>query len=139
APAHPRRPLRPVTLPRAVACATALAALAACGPAGVRSAPGPAAPYRVVEAATGATLSVDSLAALLAGADAVFVGEQHGDPGTHRFQRDLLDALARRGARLVVAMEMFERDAQPLLDSYLAGQSGEEDFLAGARPWPSYA
>ncbi|HKC86699.1 MAG TPA: ChaN family lipoprotein, partial [Blastocatellia bacterium] len=37
-----------------------------------------------------------------------------------------------------VALEMFERDTQPSLDEYLAGQVNEEDFLKVSRPWPRY-
>jgi uncharacterized iron-regulated protein len=33
---------------------------------------------------------------------------------------------------------MFERDVQPLVDSYLVGSIPETAFLAGARPWPRY-
>lgn len=39
---------------------------------------------------------------------------------------------------LVLSMEMFERDVQPQLNSYLAGDISEEAFLAQARPWPNY-
>jgi uncharacterized iron-regulated protein len=33
---------------------------------------------------------------------------------------------------------MFERDAQPLLNDYLAGRVSEADFLAKSRPWDRY-
>jgi uncharacterized iron-regulated protein len=33
---------------------------------------------------------------------------------------------------------MFERDAQPLLNDYLAGRLSEADFLARSRPWDRY-
>jgi len=39
----------------------------------------------------------------------------------------------------VLALEMFERDAQPKLDDYLSGKTGEDEFLKGSRPWPRYA
>jgi uncharacterized iron-regulated protein len=79
----------------------------------------------------------------LAKADVVFIGEQHDDPNTHRLERALLEGLARRrgasGASVVVALEMFERDVQPVLDEYLAGKITEEEFLKQSRPWPRYA
>src|SRR5690606_11678254 len=44
----------------------------------------------------------------------------------------------RTGGRVVLAMEMFERDVQPVLDDYLAGRIDEETFLKGSRPWGNY-
>jgi hypothetical protein len=40
---------------------------------------------------------------------------------------------------VVVAMEMFERDVQGVLDQYLAGTITEEQFLKASRPWPRFA
>jgi uncharacterized iron-regulated protein len=75
----------------------------------------------------------------LARADVVFLGEQHDDPNTHRLELAVLEGLTRRRVPLVLALEMFERDVQPVLDQYLAGKITEEQFLAGSRPWPRYA
>ncbi|HHS12444.1 MAG TPA: hypothetical protein ENN03_01605 [bacterium] len=74
----------------------------------------------------------------LAGADAVFVGEIHTDSLTHVLQRLLLEALYEKGVRPAVAMEMFERDVQTVLDAYLAGEVTEGDFLKRSRPWRNY-
>jgi uncharacterized iron-regulated protein len=35
-------------------------------------------------------------------------------------------------------MEMFERDVQPVLNSYVKGQISETEFLAQSRPWSNY-
>lgn len=74
----------------------------------------------------------------LAGADAVFVGEIHTDSLTHVLQRLLLEAIYRKGTRPAVAMEMFERDVQGVLNAYLAGEITEEAFLKRSRPWRNY-
>jgi uncharacterized iron-regulated protein len=79
------------------------------------------------------------LADSLARYDVVFLGEQHDDSVTHRVQAILLDEIGRRRARVVLSLEMFERDVQPLLDDYGVGRATEAAFLAGSRPWPSYA
>lgn len=71
--------------------------------------------------------------------DVVFVGEQHDDMATHRYELAILEGLARRGRTVIVAMEMFERDTQKVLDSYLAGKISEEEFLKQSRPWGNYA
>ena len=75
----------------------------------------------------------------LAKADVVFVGEQHDDPNTHRLEAAILDGLRRRGVPVTLSLEMFERDTQAGLDSYLAGGIAEEEFLKTSRPWPRYA
>ena len=78
------------------------------------------------------------MAADVAGADAVFVGEQHNDPNTHLLERALLEALARRRPDIAVSLEMFERDTQAGLDAYLTGTLDEAAFLKDSRPWPRY-
>jgi uncharacterized iron-regulated protein len=96
-------------------------------------------PHRVYDVRAGRWTDFETMAAALAAADVAFVGEQHDDPGTHRLQLALMEGLARRRGGVVLALEMFERDVQPLLDRYLAGDVPEDAFLAGSRPWPNYA
>jgi len=79
------------------------------------------------------------LLARLERADVVFIGEQHDDPETHRAEAELLDAIGRSGRPVIVSLEMFERDVQPVLDDYLAGRATEREFLARSRPWDRYA
>jgi len=81
----------------------------------------------------------ESMLADVSKADVVFLGEQHDDPGTHRLERAALEGIGRRRGKVVLAMEMFERDAQPKLDDYLAGRIDEATFLKDTRPWPKYA
>ena len=95
-------------------------------------------PERVFNTKTGAWTDFEAMAADLASADAVFVGEQHDDPNTHLLERALLEAVARRRPDVAVSLEMFERDTQGALDAYLAGTMDEAAFLAGSRPWPRY-
>ena len=57
----------------------------------------------------------------------------------HRLELSLVEGLVRRRVPIVIAMEMFERDVQPVLDQYLAGTITEEQFLKDSRPWPRYA
>ena len=115
-----------------------LASLAAASPLPARTSRD-SVPHRVYDARAGRWTDFGALVDSVAAADVALVGEQHDDPATHRLQRALLEALAARGERVVVAMEMFERDVQPLLDRYLAGEVAESAFVAGSRPWPRYA
>lgn len=71
--------------------------------------------------------------------DVVFFGEEHTDPATHRAEFELLSAIGRRHGRVILSLEMFERDVQGTLDAYLAGQITETEFLAKSRPWARYA
>jgi uncharacterized iron-regulated protein len=95
-------------------------------------------PNRVYDTKRHQFIDFESMLASASNADVLFLGEQHDDPGTHRLEAATLEGLARRRGNIVVAMEMFERDVQPLLDNYLAGRTPEHDFLAGSRPWPRY-
>jgi uncharacterized iron-regulated protein len=96
-------------------------------------------PQRVFDTRLKGFSDFESMLADLARADAVFVGEQHDDPNTHRLELAIVEGLTRRGVPVVVAMEMFERDVQPTLDRYAAGTMTEEQFLKDSRPWPRYA
>jgi uncharacterized iron-regulated protein len=96
-------------------------------------------PQRVFNTATGAFSDFESMAAELAKADVVFVGEQHDDPNTHRLELAILEGLAQRGRRAVVSLEMFERDVQEPLEHFLMGHMEEAEFLKASRPWPRYA
>lgn len=88
---------------------------------------------------TGTEIDLDTLLDAVAGADAVFVGETHLDDVTHRAELEILRGLAdRTDDRVVLSLEMFERDVQPHLDRYLAGEIDEPTFLAHARPWGNY-
>jgi len=111
-------------------------ALAACSALGTGALTGHG---RIVRTADGRTVSVAEAADALAGADVVFLGEEHDNDEAHRLQLELTEALLQRRGEVAIAMEMFERDAQRRLDLYLAGAIDEELFLAGSRPWGNYA
>ena len=96
-------------------------------------------PQRVFDTKQKGFSDFETMLADLARADAVFVGEQHDDPNTHRLELAIVEGLTRRGVPVVVAMEMFERDVQDPVDHYAAGTITEEQFLKDARPWPRYA
>jgi uncharacterized iron-regulated protein len=95
-------------------------------------------PQRVYDTHRKAFTDFETMLADLGRADVVFLGEQHDDANTHRLELAVLEGLMRRHPALILAMEMFERDAQPALDQYAAGESTEEQFLAASHPWPRY-
>lgn len=95
-------------------------------------------PQRVFDTRQRAFIDFERMLADLATADVVFLGEQHDDPNTHRLEAGVVEGLRRRGVRVTLSLEMFERDVQAELNTYLAGGIDEAAFLKVSRPWPRY-
>ena len=88
---------------------------------------------------TGKSLSWKDMVRDLASADVVFLGETHLDESTHRVEYEVFKSLlAQKQNKVILSMEMFERDVQKQLDAYLAGEIDEKKFLANSRPWGNY-
>ena len=96
-------------------------------------------PQRVYDTARQSFADFEAMLADLAKADVVFIGEQHDDPNTHRLEAAILDGLRRRSVSVILSLEMFERDVQPVVSAYLDGKTSEDEFLKASRPWPRYA
>ncbi|SHL54891.1 ChaN family lipoprotein [Hymenobacter psychrotolerans] len=95
--------------------------------------------YRLFTA-TGKATSYDKMLKELAAADVVFFGEQHNDPIAHWLELQLAkDLLRLKQGQLVLGLEMFERDVQPLVDQYTTGELDDKAFEEQSRPWPNYA
>jgi uncharacterized iron-regulated protein len=102
------------------------------------TAPQPVAAIRVYDTKAKQFVSFPEFAKVVATKDLVFFGEQHDDPATHAAEHAVLAAIGERREHVVLSLEMFERDVQPLVDQYLAGRISEANFLAGSRPWDRY-
>jgi uncharacterized iron-regulated protein len=95
--------------------------------------------YRLFTAA-GKPVAYSKMLKQLAAADVVFFGEQHNDPMGHWLELQLTkDLLRLRQGQLVLGLEMFERDVQPLVDQYTTGELTDKEFEEQSRPWPNYA
>jgi uncharacterized iron-regulated protein len=95
-------------------------------------------------AADGAALTPGELAARLADARFVLLGERHDNPDHHALQAWILRALADAGRRPAVAFEMLERSQQDALDAYRDSHPGDAEGLGPAldweaRGWPAWA
>ncbi|WP_443088750.1 ChaN family lipoprotein [Vibrio sp. SCSIO 43137] len=86
----------------------------------------------------GQRLSVYHLSQKLSDADVILVGEWHSHAGVHKFQTDLLHQLHSRGYPLILAMEQFSRDIQPVMDDYLNDKIGEQTLVKKGKAWSSY-
>lgn len=85
-------------------------------------APVTAAGSRFFDGRTGAPLNWAAVVARLNRADIILVGEQHDNVIGHRIEAELADALLHHSPRAAVALEMFERHEQGLVDAYLDGR-----------------
>ena len=96
--------------------------------------------YRLF-AAAGPPADYDQMLTELAQADVILFGEQHNDAMAHWLELQIVKDLLRlkKPGELVIGMEMFERDVQPLVAQYAAGSLADTAFERQARPWPNYA
>src|SRR5687768_14860313 len=96
---------------------------AGCAPrSAVVSAPVSVPGIRVVDAAANTDLDFETVVQRASRGDVVFFGEKHDDPEAQRVELGFLQAIGRTGRPVILSLEMFERDAQPLLNDYLAGR-----------------
>ena len=94
---------------------------------------------RIVASQDGSELDWAAFVARLSKLDVVFMGETHLDDMTHRVELETLEGLIRETkGKVVLSMEMFERDVQPALDAYCKGEIDEATFLSRSRPWGNY-
>ena len=88
----------------------------------------------------GTEVTFDAMINNVASAEVVFFGEQHDDTIAHKAQLDVVQGLYKvRNGKVVLSMEMFERDVQYIVDEYLKGQITEQSFTKDARAWDNYA
>lgn len=92
----------------------------------------------VVDAASGAPVSLPQLAERLADKDVVVIGEYHGHQGSHLLQSRLQAQLYKQQPDQVLTMEQFDVDQQPVLNRYLKGEIGEMELVEDAGAWPNY-
>ena len=88
-----------------------------------------AAPGRVDGRPAPRPLAADALLADMAQRQVVLLGEQHDSADDHRWQLQVLAALHVRRPDMVIGFEMFPRRVQPVLDRWVAGELGSDEFL----------
>ena len=86
-------------------------------------------PETIISGSTGQPVSFDVMLADLLGVPIVYIGEKHTSAAHHAVQLRLIRALHRKIPQLTVALEMFDRSYQGVLDLWSAGRLDEEDFL----------
>jgi uncharacterized iron-regulated protein len=90
---------------------------------------------RIYRAGSAEPLTPDKLAAELATAAFVLLGEKHDNPDHHRLQGWVVAALASAGRRPAVVWEMITQEQAPALAAYLAQPGRDAGGLGPAIAW----
>lgn len=93
---------------------------------------------RIIKVDSGLELDPKTLSKDLKHYDVIFFGERHEDKALHRLQREILPGLLDDERELILSFEMWERDAQKALDSFISGEMSEADFKKVSRIWSNY-
>ncbi len=71
--------------------------------------------------------------------DVVFIGEHHDNSINHWLEKRITEALfERKNGQVILGAEMFERDNQQALNSYLAGKIEAKNLKDSVRLWKNY-
>ena len=70
--------------------------------------------------------------------DVVFFDEFHDQGSIHQAEAAFFKQMYKDNQDMILSLEMFERDVQPVMDEYLSGKITEDEFKASSRPWPNY-
>ncbi|MFT4061034.1 MAG: ChaN family lipoprotein [Edaphocola sp.] len=96
--------------------------------------------YRIFDTKMQRECTLQDIAAVLQPGEVLDFGEQHDDSIGHLVELAMLQAVhGRFGGRTILAMEMFHRDVQYILDEYLQGLISEKNFVKESRAWDKYA
>lgn len=93
--------------------------------------------YRVFSTAGYSEISFSDFMKEIASSDVVLVGETHDSPFDHYVEYELFRRISKERS-VVLSLEMFERDVQGVLDSYLSEEITEDSFMRASRPWENY-
>lgn len=96
--------------------------------------------FKIYDVRLGQEVKIDDLAIAMDQFDVIFIGEEHNDSVCHYFQKQMLKALFNKYQKnTALAMEMFDRDVQDVMDEYLLGVVKEKVFQKDARVWNNYS
>lgn len=93
---------------------------------------------QVFDAEKNVYLDEAALVAALGEVKLVFFGEQHETAPVQELELWVLTRMTAKFTDVSLAMEHFQRDEQPVLDSYVAGEIESADFEKKSQPWENY-
>ena len=110
------------------ACGGAYRGVASPGPSGVEAA---GLPYSILDGRTGRQVDAAEFWRKVGAAKVVCVGEEHPNPHHHWAQLEVVSKLTQEPQpQLALAMEMFQRPFQGVLDDYAAARIDERALLS---------
>lgn len=95
-----------------------------------------------VDAVEGEPVTFQDMLEDLSQSRVIYLGEIHSIPRHHALEQEVLEGLAKRGLRIVLAMEQFEFPAQPNLDRFNSGEIDVSVLVKEAeleKRWPGYS
>ena len=99
----------------------------------------------VIEAGTVSSFQSEEFSSFVE-ADVVYLGERHDSEADHAAQLEIIEAIYAANPDIAIALEMFQRPFQPVIDRYLAGEISEAELVAQTEyeerwgfPWEYYA
>jgi uncharacterized iron-regulated protein len=85
------------------------------------------------------TVTPEKVTVDLANYDVVLIGEHHNNSINHWLEKKITEALfEKKNGQIILGAEMFERDNQQALDSYLAGKIEGKNLKDSVRLWNNY-
>ncbi len=95
--------------------------------------------YRIYSTLENKEVNLPAIAESMKRYDVVVFGEEHNDSVTHFLENRLLEDLYKHyGNKVVLSLEMFDRDVQTVMNEYLADAIRERNFTKDARVWNNY-
>lgn len=89
----------------------------------------------------GEPIRMDDIVSAAGNSDVIFFGELHDDAVGHAIQAEAFRRIVERYGserKIILSLEMFERDVQMVVDEYLASLISEQHFMSSSRPWGNY-
>lgn len=83
----------------------------------------------IIDTHTGKVISFAQLMKALSNVKIIYVGEIHTSTEDHHIQQQVAEGLYAQNHSLVLGLEMFPKDTQPVLNRYSNGQLSEQEFL----------
>lgn len=95
--------------------------------------------YKLYSSKANKEVSLQQMVSSVNEGQVLIFGEQHDDSIGHLLEAKIFEQLHERfGEKVILAMEMFHRDVQYIVDEYLADQISEKNFIKESRAWDTY-
>lgn len=95
--------------------------------------------YKLYDIHSKKEVGVEQIADKIQKGEVLVFGEQHDDSIGHLMEQKVLEALYdKHTTDVILAMEIFHRDVQYILEEYLAGLISEKNFIKETRAWDTY-